>query len=647
MLQALLLVALTCPLRDAPASYGEHGDIAELATLRDVDASMVFHVDELGVGRARTRLRWANDSHGPAAAGHTFSADDARPVVVTRARLGARAVDAAWVAYDDADVKWFEFEQALRLGVDDDLAHTARYIEPRVGLRVSVDRLDTRAPRIEVAGACSARAPEAEVEFLVDGEAIEGAWRFTLPAPFAHTRLRVDAGARQVHIDGRRTRDDTRRFASTRIDDDSPEPIVVIVERSEHGAGGEGGEGVFARGHTAAFTSSTAQTFTLAHLAVDVPDALEPIPPALRIVFVVDTSVSMGEAGLARALELLREILDAAPDDLGWALIGSARRPELLVPPWRGKHARFLPAPPLQNGSNLVDAVQLAARIAADAQPGSGRVIVLSDLHQAAHDEPRLPVAIAARGRDVRRAGAGSAPLVHLVQLAGARESDDAARLDYERVDDESALTDAVHKTGGVMLETWPVDTFDAQSAPPLARHLITPLSIDEPRILLDGVDVQMRARHISTSDAPTRDLDELPLRLPVGRGLRTAWLLDGQATHIALVGRIWGRKLTLPLRSNRRARHLAHGQAVNANFGDELNDEEVHAITQATPFVSRMTSLLDVPAWRPAAGDVLRVYSVGVGCTGSSVSSCGGVRFGQGRPGLRTIPDAAHVSNS
>ena len=57
--------------------------------------------------------------------------------------------------------------------------------------------------------------------------------------------------------------------------------------------------------------------FSLVHAAVDLPRPLVDAPDELRVVFVVDTSVSAGDTGVARALQLVDAVLDVPAQQEG------------------------------------------------------------------------------------------------------------------------------------------------------------------------------------------------------------------------------------------------------------------------------------------------------------------------------------------
>jgi hypothetical protein len=644
MLHILLLGALACPHGDTPAPLG---------ALEGIDADLVFTVSDDGVGRLRTRLSFANTGDGPARASVFLGAPGERPPVVTRAALvGAR--DAKLADAEPARERWDAFVDALSQGV---AAEDARGGRRRAGLHLSTTEQHDDTLVLDVAAACSVRAPTVVLEMLFDGDATRAGWRFALPAPFARATISVDAGGRDVVIDGRRTRTHTRTELDAFALGDEEMPFIVVVERPR---------AISARGivtplapRAAAVSSTTEQgapeadagatepetetngapaerapvaPFSIAHLAMDLPDPLRETPPELRVVFVVDTSVSVGEAGVVRTLELVHAILDASPDDVGYSVVTSARRPALLVPPWKTKSERHVPMPVVENGSNLALALAMAERIASDAPAGSGRIIVLSDLMQKDGDGPRLNAAIRAPLQRVRATSVGHAPLVHVVALPYGL--DETVRgLSYARVPlgHEDSLAFVVEGTGGVMLST----SGEADSDMPLARHLTAPTSLDDVTLRFDGVRLDeseaLRAMHVRGSDGVLVENGSVPETLGAGEGLRAAFVLDGRVRALSVSGRLWGTPVDIPITSSSRARVLALAHVANIELAHELHDDEVRAAAYAGHFASRTTSFVDVPQWRPEEpeGLVLR----GCGCSGwgscasghSGYVTCGG----------------------
>ncbi len=363
----------------------------------------------------------------------------------------------------------------------------------------------------------------------------------------------------------------------------------------------------------------------------------------LRVVFVVDASVSAGEVGVARALQLVQAVLDELPPDAGWALVTATRRATLVVPPWRPTDMRHLPAIPVENGSDLVAAVDVARRLAADALPGRGRVIVLSDLQQRRADDGRLASAIGAVDRT--GAASGDKPLVHVVSLPP--DMSDGEGADFVRrqtlapdAHKGDALVDSVERTGGIVVV---VDTDGAGDVRTLARHLVRPARVDWPALVVDGRVVPGGAAAAvaagsdeapafavdaaswrSTAQRPRPRDDDLaadaagvdaPDFVVEGGGLRASWHLRGAPRRVALRGWLWGTPVEWPLHGEGGWRVLSLSRAVH-DLDDVLDDEVVRAAATRGGFVARTSSLLAVPTWRPPVPD-------GMGGGWSSTCTC------------------------
>jgi len=611
-----------CPVRDAPAP-------PDVLALQETRAALV--VDEAGVGHLTLTLALENTGDRAAMGEWSLGGDEAAPVVV-RARL-KDGLSKRRARLDDAEPARETFEafvDALSFGVEPEEARPGReraalLVEERDG-----------APMVRVAAACSVRKPRVEIRALLDGESTKEGLRFVVPAPAVRAAIDVDARGAAVFVDGARRRHHARDAASLFGEgraDETP-PFVVVVERER---------GIVARGGVVALTPRTARAtdddegtaeaeaddeplapFSLAHAALSLPRVLAPIPPELRVVFVVDTSVSVGEQGVARTLALVRAIVDALPDDARFAIVTSSRAPHVLVPPWRAKNAGDFAMPVVENGSNLDLAIARARAIAEDALPGSGRVVVLSDLAFASGHEPRVLRAIAPADR---------APLVHVVSLPDGLD-DETRGLLHTRVARgagtafDDALVERVERTGGVFLVVEP----SADDDRALARHLVTPTTLDHLTLTVDGAELDVlpsegsgalrEVRVVRTGDGSF--LDALPEVLAAGDGVRASVIVDGRARRVALSGALWGARVDLPLTSSADidTLWLAHIAAGRTTLG--LFASEVRAAAHAGRFVSSETSLVDVPSWRPAVSDDARFGAIG--CRGGSISCrCGG----------------------
>ena len=615
--------AAPCSQGDAPLPMHE---------LASGTARVSLRVDDDGVGHLHLQLPWTNDSEGPASA--TTIIDDDGLFAVVGARIG-EGRNAAFVEAAAADTSWEGFLSALRSGV---AAEEVKSGSRRFGVRVHTVG---DAITVDVAGACSARSLVVELEALLDLVPAQGGWRYLVPAGLPRSTLKVEVPEdHSVYVDGKR-----RARASHEFPTDAA--FVVDVGRTGRSLHARGGATVLVPRPallapqveggvtTAPALPTSTEPFTLLRAAVDLPRPLSAAPPELRIVFVVDNSVSAGDNGVAMAMAIVNSVLDQAPDDVGWALVTSSRTPALLVPPWRSRHWRHLPTIRIENGSNVVAAVDMAQNIASDAIPGSARVVVLSDLQLKDADVMRLPVQVAAAGLH----GA----LVHVVQLPADVESSRDFGIGFDRIgagDDVRAA--AAEGTGGVLLNAY---EGGAVSVVELGRHLVRPTRLDHPVILIDGRDAHDDATSSTVrvfddidddgddgddddgdndgDDDGDGDIDTaMPMLLHEGGGLRASLVLPGRAHHAVVVGSLWATRVELPLRSTKAGHALNLFVMVNHDLKSVLDDDQVRAAAHAGHFVSRVTSFVDVPSWRPAEPDYRQSESCGCGGYGWS-SGC------------------------
>ncbi len=624
----LFALSLVLPLSVLGANPCPDGDGARggLADYDDGASDVGFDVDDDGVGHVRYLLRFEN--HGDSAARgaqHLSSVSKEQPLIVTRARLRGQP----WAALDDAGdaaASYEGFVDALENGVDDEFVKDGKR---RVALLVS--RADDDIA-VDVAGACSARSVVVEVEALLAPLPSPLGWRYAVPSPGKGAVLVVDAHGKDVFIDGVHGKrgvfggeDDSDASFDVDVDADfvgisargavvtltpqlpPPEPVdpeapVVEVDPS--------------------FVADKPVPFTLAHAAIALPEHLSTTPAELRVVFVVDASVSAGDDGVAFAKKIVDAWLDAAPEDARWALVTAARTPQLLIGPWRARDQRAWPRVEVQNGSDIAAAIALARKIADDAVEGSGRVVVLSDLQLSFRNEPRLAVEVGAAG--------AHGPLLHMLELP-ADVGAGADRAGHTRVfggeaDSLGAGRDvrayAVERTGGIFVTVYEVSGDDVSGdVRDLGRHLVRPRYIDRPLVLIDGArieagdDVAASVTTFGNSGA----LDGFADRLYEGEGLRASWRLPrGRAA--TFTGLLWAQTLDVPVTTSPTQKTLALAVGGIGMLSNDLDDDQVRAAANAGHFVSRVTSLVDVPAWRP--GRPAGLMGHGCSCCGCG---CGG----------------------
>jgi hypothetical protein len=331
---------------------------------------------------------------------------------------------------------------------------------------------------------------------------------------------------------------------------------------------------------------------------------------------------------------LLDQILDAAPPDARYAVITSARKSRVLVPPWHHRHggddddaalARARASVQIENGSNLTAALARAQGIAADvdtssdrgADPELARIVVLSDMQLAfAITEPVLT-------RSFTPADGGIAPLTHVVMIP---ESADAELpltwgRSYVDLDPRAAGPES---TGGIWVDASGGDDVE----PLLAPHLIRPTRIDRPRVTLGGHDM-LDGAIVSDIKLSPRDPEDrvqstgIPTVLFGGSGLRIeAEVPYGAVKELRFQGLLWAQPIVQRVK---RDTSLA-GLAAVDDVSRTLDDAIVRSIAHENSVVSRVTSLLSLPTWRPLVD--VDVYSnlsgCGCGCGCSGCSCCG-----------------------
>ncbi|HEY1101243.1 MAG TPA: VWA domain-containing protein, partial [Myxococcota bacterium] len=591
----------SCPRGDAPGPSG---------ALRIDRVDVDVRLDD-DVAHASWTIALVNTGDGPAKAVLDFTVDtddgSAVPLVVDRVqRLGHAAA-----RIEDADVASERFEtfvMALEHGVEaDDVVagndHAA-----------VIAALHDRHVKVDVAAACSVRRLVVRVDGGVLSRPRAGGLRYQLPRLSPRDRLHVVAADRDVWVGGRALPADGRIAPGAAVmlsetDDDTDDDDGVDDDR-------HGDHRLDVRPHSEVLRASgliqRAGDHRLVQLGVDVPAQLSVAPADMRFVFVVDGSVSAGDAGVTTALRQVQHVLDAAPHDARWAMVVAGRTPHVLVSPWRDRDDRFVPDIDVENGSDIAAAVDLAVGIATDVDDiGAARVIVVSDLQQrAAHTE-----ALDRRMRHAQLPGDDVLPIVHLVRLPP--DTDVESRLkwsgSFSAAVDDDGNDHAVR--GGIGVHTW-LDGTDADEAA-IARHLVVPTRLDDVDVLVDSAQIDdplddsqpLLASQLFQRDGTTTSFART---LREGEHLRLTALLP-KAHVVEVRARAWNEPLLLTTSAIDRA--VVVGTAINGAFGSDLDDDVVTALATPLHLVSRTTALVDVPKWRPAIPDDLGWGSSGCGC--------------------------------
>ena len=614
-----------CPRQDQPGPLTDFAPGRATTTIHVVDGVAVVHY----------RLTLHNTSNGPAHGLVTLQTrrgvddigghDDAiaSPLIVQHAHLVGSAT-AILENAADASERFIAFREALQDGVEPEVAVVGGR---RAALLVAEDSEGDVV--VEVAAACSVRTVTVEVDGAILSTPRQGGWRFVVPRLSPRDDVTVTADDAEVWVDGTTPALNGRVALSGPAhrldgDEDFGGPPFVVDARPTVGrlrAAGMLRTFKATAGKTATEAAPSdlmASGFSLLQASVDLPSPLTTTAAEMRLVFVVDSSVSAGDDGVKRTLALVNHILDAAPDDARWAMVTAGRTPRLVVAPWRARDNRFLPEIVVENGSNLSAAVALASRIGSDAGAGNGRVIVLSDLQLSDVGAPRLIGALTASP-----AGA-QAPVVHVLELPADLGVDDELGFVRELAEDVP-LVSATARHGGLFLGVSPGGDDGDELA--LARFVIRPTRLDRMQLIIDGVDVTNdvgiglvhAGRALSWDEAGPSGDGKLPRFLIEGGGLRLAQTMPVGSRRVQLRGLLWAAPVVIDLDAAPTAAAL--GTAINGVLRAHFSgaDDAVTAVATAGHFVSRMTSLASVPAFRPARPEGLGMSS-SCGCGG-----CGG----------------------
>ncbi len=351
----------------------------------------------------------------------------------------------------------------------------------------------------------------------------------------------------------------------------------------------------------------------LLRLEVEAAPSLGAIPADLNLVFLLDTSLSLGSDGVEQQLSLIRALLSRAPHarfeviafnrrarrlaghlaaaaDLN-ALIDRARAAGLLQP---------------GNGSALDEALKLAA-IALDRQPGEHLIVAMTDaLMRPDFDPHRAHAAIAQ---------VAAPPTLH---IAIPRAGGDPTL--HRR--DHLPLSPLASRTGGVLFDVAGVDGDPALLAA-AAEEFLRPLRID----------------HLDIDGEPTGlGLDPT---LPEGQGARLTAFSDHGPSTLTLTGQLWSR----PFRQNLQITETSSRYSAAFLFSEEehgdLTDAQARAIALRARVLSPFTAFVALSTGkRPAPEFGFGTLSAhGIGRSSTHVTTCG---FGFARAPITF--DAAHA---
>ncbi|MCC7073319.1 MAG: VWA domain-containing protein [Deltaproteobacteria bacterium] len=503
---------------------------------------------------------------------------------------------------DDAADRFGTFETALKVGVP---AIEANGGKVRTAVLASLSSgccgIDGDEVAVQVATTCGTDALVVETTWVLESEPYDGAWRFRLPRDSQQDLPLTVKGAsvRKAFVDG--------ALAKVVVHGEGEAVIDVLTQGHDTLRGRASLERVdpmdrlgppphdeWGKVDGVAVVEPSAPV-DVVRVEVDVPRPLADPAAGLRVVFVLDASTSAGTMGIGKARTAMEGVLDALPDDARYSVVAFARRPWLVVDPWSSPRERFVPDIAPQNGSDLVGALTFAHGLAHDVAPEeTPRIIVVSDLMQA------NAVTDAVWGARLASLGV----LTHVVALPA--DVDDAEPYSWVRViPDEDPRAEAVEGTGGIFVEIGAGDESDALLWP----HLVVPTRIDQVELELAGRD--------PLEDALASH-GEVPEVLLSGTGVRVQSALPVGAHGPAfLTGFLWSQPLALALDAAPATRRLSLARAAFGPVAAELPDDVVRAAAKQVNAVSRVTSLVQVPDYRPREPEGMGFGMSGCGCCG------------------------------
>jgi hypothetical protein len=603
-----LLIATTCPV-------GPNGGAAPYTHVhRDVrfevedGTARVIMVDELAAPA---------DQHGHSAYVLELPMED---VAIVDAKIRSSAGELQSVQLSKGDEGEFaDYLQALEQGSDpDDKARPWEHT-PAPALRVTSDHSDFT---VEVAGPCSVRSVTVEVEMIIGSDWHEG--RLWFPVPFAPeegtSRITVDAPGARASIANTPRGKLPVDEGLLEVTLDEPrlagrwfETELMASELTEH-----------ERVRWGEKAAEYEETWLRARAEVDIPSPMSEVARPLSIAFVVDRSVSAGQAQLDAAAAQAQAVLDNAPPGSRYTVVAFARRPRVVgsafMPTGHRAALRGLPARGLANGSDMAAAVAKARSILADTADGyEPRLIVLTD-------------DLLLEPRDWSTS-LEDAALTHAVVLSD--WSDGWARIFAH----EDRRARGVERTGGIRVRLGP----EAQAD--LGLHLIRPTRIDRPQLFVRSAVVDVSADHTKVIVDDDEELGEYLLE---GQGVRAILARRsaalGPETGSRLLGWVWASPLDLPLESSDRFDDAGTALATQDELANELPESFTLTLAESSGAVTRYTPREAVPDWRqppppPGFGFGMSGHGCCCGCGGFGTAGfgtscrCGGIG--------RQLPDA------
>lgn len=338
--------------------------------------------------------------------------------------------------------------------------------------------------------------------------------------------------------------------------------------------------------------ASDAHAFS--RLELDIAPQLVPTPKRAQVVFVIDTSYTMEEAGVEAQLALVAAYASHLPD-AEIELVAFRRRAERVF--GRFVPARDLPAAiararkanklALGNGSNLDAGAMLASSILADRQ-GPRRVVLATD--ELVRSSLTNQIALAAFST------LSPETVVHVIvpQL----DSDDRPSL-TRRDDADFAHLATKHHGIYANLGGFPAKTI--KDLAPTVLELVRPTRIEDAAIT--GFDIESNVLH-------------------EGDGLRLVRTMDAKSApdRVTLTGRMWSDPVTKTIATSAPFSVVTAALVFGEDQHDELTDGEQMTVALLGRAVSPVTSYVAAePGVRPSPIGINRgMGSIGLGTYGT-----------------------------
>ncbi|HWN67767.1 MAG TPA: proprotein convertase P-domain-containing protein, partial [Haliangium sp.] len=364
-------------------------------------------------------------------------------------------------------------------------------------------------------------------------------------------------------------------------------------------------------------------TRSFVRLEVDAAPQLRPVPRAPAVVFAIDASHSVEQAGIDAQLTLarayLRHVPDARADVVLYRrraerLVGRLVAPAELDAAIEQARARGRLAP--GNGSALDAGMALAAETLRG-QRGPGRVVVTTD------GRLRTAFANGLALTHVRALPAGT--VVHVVIPS----LDPEEKIDEHRSDDH-ALAPIARAGGGVLIQLAGAVGRPAEALAGAVLGLVRPIRVDH--FAIQGLPAG------ATLDETAGDTEGA---LAEGAGRRYFVSLDKKGApvdQVVLTGEIWAQPFRRVVRVSPAFSRVAAAFVFGEDRHGELSREEMLTLAFFGRAVSPVTSYLAIePGVRPST----------IGIHGRGAGTGSGYGIGSGRGGMRagrTPPDLARL---